>query len=90
MSVTFFQIMQFHAIRETRTCSQEIGKIVYPERIAKKTVENWNNVLFPIPNVISTSNGFCRIITISYSAILNFDASGIALSKYSLFFCELS
>ena len=86
MSVTLVQVMQFHSTCKTRTCSQDVGKITYPNKIAKKTVENWNNVLFPIPPVISTSNGFCRIITISYTAVLNFDATGIAMSKYSLFY----
>ena len=84
MSVTLVQILQFHSTCKTNKCSQDVAKIVYPKRIAKKSVENWNNVVFPIPPVISTSNGFCRIITISYSVVLNFGATGIALSKYSL------
>ena len=37
--------------------------------------------MFLIPSVISTSNGTCKIITISYTFVLNFDAAGIAVSK---------
>jgi hypothetical protein len=81
MKVTLRQNIRFHATNKTKNTYRDVNVLKYPNKIPQRTIEHWNNVSLPIPPIVSSSNGTCRIISVSYTIVLNFDASGVAISK---------
>jgi len=81
VKVTLRQNIKFHATTKTKTTYRDVSVSKYPNKISPRSIENWNNVTIQIPPIVSSSNGTCRIINVSYTIILNFDASGVAISK---------
>ncbi len=51
-----------------------------PNQIAACTTETWNGE-FPVPAVVATSNGSCRIINVRYDLVLNVNPAGPTMSK---------
>ncbi len=81
LKVTLRQNIRFHATSKTKSTYRDVSVLRYPNKISQRSIEHWNNVTVQIPPIVSSSNGTCRIINVSYSIILNFDASGVAISK---------
>jgi hypothetical protein len=83
MSVSLKQKLKFYASSgQTKEETRSLTSVKYPQKISKRSLENWNNIALQVPVTVSTSNGFCRIIEVSYKVVLNFDASGVAISKF--------
>ena len=80
MNISIIQIIKFHATTKTKVCQRTMVSIKYPNKIPKRSYENWSSFIL-IPPVIHTSNGFCRIIDIQYLAQFDFTPSGTLLSK---------
>lgn len=81
MQVDLVQQIRFHATTKSRTCRRHVATVRFPGKIAARQQENWENISLVVPPVCSSWNGTCRIIEVNYAINLNFDASGLAVSK---------
>jgi hypothetical protein len=80
MNISIIQVIKFHATSKTKRCERTMVSIKYPNKIPKRSYENWSSSIL-IPPMIHTSNGFCRIIDINYLVQFDFTPSGTLLSK---------
>lgn len=63
--VSLIQINKFHATTKKKTESNEVALVINNKKIKNHSIEEWNGSL-RIPEIISSSNGLCKIIKINY------------------------
>lgn len=81
MQVDLNQIIVFHATTKSRRVARHVASVRFPGKVGARNQEHWENIALLVPPVCSSSNGTCRIIDLKYELNLNFDASGVAVSK---------
>ena len=80
ISVTLIQQIKFYATKKSKIERRQVASFCFPKVVNKRSFEEWGDSVLAIPSVCPTSNGFCKIIDISYFILLSFDTSGPSLS----------
>ena len=79
MTLKFVQTIVFQATTKSKTCTRNILQIKSPNKTGPRSFETWNGEC-PVPAVVATSNGSCRIINVRYDLVLNVNPSGLTMS----------
>jgi hypothetical protein len=80
MTMSITQVIQFHSRTKIKTFLTPMISIKYPNKIPKRSYENWSSFI-QIPPLIHSSNGLCKIIDIGYKVQLDFKPSGTMITQ---------
>ena len=81
MSVSLVQNIRFIATKNSKNERRFLSNVKKNVMVKKKSFQDWNNIILPIPSICSNSNGVSKIIEVDYFVYFSFDTSGIAVSK---------
>lgn len=77
MCVSLIQVARFLATKNTFTSKSVIKAIKSTDKVSKKSRKIWTSIL-EIPEILATSNGFSKIISVFYKLEFSFSSSGLS------------
>ena len=76
MKAKLVQRVTLHATTKSKEWTRVVAEIPFHKEIGENSCDEWNNSVLTVPAVCGSSNGFCRIIHVSYVLVLECDPSG--------------
>jgi hypothetical protein len=81
LELSLVQTVRFIARGKSRISSSIYGKINLPGKVPPKSNQTFDNQVFSIPAVCSSSNDTCHIIRVSYLLNFKFGKSGLSMNQ---------